>query len=212
MCWCLVTKSCLCLWLHGLQHAKLPSPSRLPEFAQTHVHLIRSLINQWLMHPITSSSIAPFFFCPQSFPPSGSFPLSQLFASGGQSIVASLSVFLMNIEGWFSLGLIGLISLLSKGLLRIFSGTTLKSIDSFVFSLLYGPSHIHPWQVENHSFDCVTFVSGMMSLIFSMLSRFVIPFLRRSKRFFISRLQSPSSVILEPKKIKHHCFCFHPIY
>ena len=57
-----------------------------------------------------------------------------------------------------------------------------------------------------------TLVSGMMSLIFSMLSRFVIPFLRRSKRFFISRLQSPSSVILEPKKIKHHCFCFHPIY
>ena len=153
MCWCLVTKSCLCLWLHGLQHAKLPSPSCLPEFAQTLVHLIRSLINQWLMHPITSSSIAPFFFCPQSFPPSGSFPLSQLFASGGQSIVASLSVFLMNIEGWFSLGLIGLISLLSKGLLRIFSGTTFKIINSLCSAFCMFWLTCAPDYYKNHRFD-----------------------------------------------------------
>ena len=76
----------------------------------------------WWCHPIISSSVIPFFSCPQSFPASGSFPVSQLFTSGGQSfgVSASASVLPMNIQGWCPLGLTGLISLLSQGLLRVF--------------------------------------------------------------------------------------------
>ena len=79
-------------------------------------------------HPTISTSVIPFSSCPQSFPASGSFPMSQLFASGGQSIDVSVSasVLLMNIQGWFPLGLTGLISLYSKGLSRVFSSTTVR--------------------------------------------------------------------------------------
>ena len=77
-----------------------------------------------------SSSAAPFF-CPQSFPASGSFPVNRPFTSGGQSIWVSASVLPMNIQGWFPLGLTGLISLLSKGLWRIFSSTTIRKHQFF---------------------------------------------------------------------------------
>ena len=82
-------------------------------------------LSQWC-HPTISSSAAPFSFCLQSFPASGYFPVNQLFTSGGQSIGASASesALPMNIQGWFPLGLTGLISLLSKGLSRVFSSTT----------------------------------------------------------------------------------------
>ena len=88
-------------------------------------------LSQWC-HPTMSSSVVPFS-CPQSFPASGSFPMSQLFTSGGQSIgaSASASVLPMNIQGWFPLGLTGLISLLSKGLSRIFSSTTVRKHQFF---------------------------------------------------------------------------------
>ena len=86
----------------------------LPEFAQTLVHWV------WC-HPIISSSAGPFSSCPQYFPASESFPMSQFFASGGQSTgaSASASVLPVNIQGWFPLGLSGLISLQAKGLLRV---------------------------------------------------------------------------------------------
>ena len=92
----------------------------LLEFAQTHVPWVGDAIQ--LSHPVT-----PFSSCPQSFPASRSFPVSWLFASGGQSIgaSASASVLPMNIQDWFSLGLTCLLSLLSKGLSRVFSGTCL---------------------------------------------------------------------------------------
>ena len=99
---------------HGQQHARLCILHYLPECAQTQVHWVR-----WY-HPTISSCVAPFSFWPQSFPASGSFPVSQLFTSGGQSIRASTSVLPMNIQGWFPLGLTGLISLQSKGLSRVF--------------------------------------------------------------------------------------------
>ena len=84
-------------------------------------------LSQWC-HPATSFSVVPFSSCPQSFPASGSFPMSQLFASGGQNIraSASTSVLPMNIQGWFPLGLTGLISLQSKGLPRVFSREKVK--------------------------------------------------------------------------------------
>ena len=91
----------------------------LPEFAQNHVHY------QWC-HPTISSSVTPFSF-PLSSPASGSFPMSQLFTSGGQSIGVSASVLLMNMQDWFLLGLTGLISSLSKGLSRVFAHHSSKA-------------------------------------------------------------------------------------
>ena len=108
------------LWPHGLQHIRLPCP-----FLSLRVCSYLCPLNQWY-HPTILSSVAPFSPCPQSFPSSGSFLVSQLFASSGQSIgSASVSVLSMNIQGWFPLRLAGLISLLSKGLSRIFSSITI---------------------------------------------------------------------------------------
>ena len=106
------------LWPHELQHARLPCPSPTPGVCSNSCPLI-----QWC-HPTISSSVVPFSSYPQSFPASGSFPMSWLFASGGQSIGASASVLPMNIQGWFPLGLTGFMSLLSQELSRVFSNTT----------------------------------------------------------------------------------------
>ena len=105
---------------HGLQHARLPYPSPTPEACPNSCPL-----SQWC-HPNISSSVTPFSSCPQSFPASGSFQMSQLFASSGQSIgvSASASVLPMNTQDWSPLGWTGWISLQSKGLSRVFSNTT----------------------------------------------------------------------------------------
>ena len=112
-----VSQSHQTLWPHGLQHASLPCPSWTPG---SQIKLIS--INRWC-HPTVSSSVIPFSSWLQSFPESGSFQMSQFFASGGQSIGASASVLPMNIQDWFHLGLTCLSSLLSKGLSSI-SNTT----------------------------------------------------------------------------------------
>ena len=106
--------------LHGLQHSRLSCPSLPPGVSSNSYPL------SWWCYPTISSSVNPFSSCLQSFPASGSFPRSQYFASGGQSIEASASasVLPMNIQDWFPLRLTGLISLLSKGLSRVFSSTT----------------------------------------------------------------------------------------
>ena len=115
------------LWPHGLQYTRLPCPSPSPGICSSSCPLNR------LCHPTTSSSIVPFFFF-QSFPASGSFPVSQLFASGGQSneTSASASVLPMSIQGSFPLWLTGLISLQSKRLSRVFSSTTIQKHQFFV--------------------------------------------------------------------------------
>ena len=98
-----------------------------------------------------SSSVVPFSSCPQSFPASGSFKMSQFFASDGQSIgvSASASVLPINIQGWFPLGLTGWISLLSKGLSRVFSNTTVWKHQFFgAQPSLRSNSHIHTWLLE----------------------------------------------------------------
>ena len=114
---CLVANS---LWPHWLQHARLPCSSLCPGVCPNSCLLI-----QWCYLTISSSATL-FSFCLHSFPASGSFPVSWLYASGGQSIGASASVLvlLMNIQGWFPLGLTGLIFLQSKGLSRVLSSTT----------------------------------------------------------------------------------------
>ena len=106
--------------------------------------------SQWC-HPTISSSVAPFSSYPQSFPASGSFPMSWLFVSGGQSIgtLTSASVLPLNIQGWFPLGLTDLISLLSKGLSRVFSNTTVWKRQFFgAQSSLWSKSHIYTWLLE----------------------------------------------------------------
>ena len=120
------------LWSHGLQHARLPCPSPTPG-----AHSNSCASSQWC-HPTISSSVAPFFSCFQSFPASGSFPISQLFTSGGQSIgvTALVSVFLMNIQVWFPLGLTSLISLQSKSL-ESSSAPQFEGIISSMPSLLH---------------------------------------------------------------------------
>ena len=107
--------------------------------------------SSWWCHPTSSSSVVPFSSRPQSFPASGSFQMSQLFASGGQSIgvSASKSVPPMNTQDWSPLGWTGWISLQSKGLSRVFSNTTVQKQQFFGTQLsLYSKSHIHTWLLE----------------------------------------------------------------
>ena len=110
-----------------------PMDCTMPGFP-VHHHLLELLklmsVDPWC-HPTISSSAIPFSSCLQSFPASGSFPMSQFFPSGGQNIGASASVLPMNIQDWFPLGLTGLISLLSKGLSKIFSNTTIQKHQFF---------------------------------------------------------------------------------
>ena len=115
----------------GLQHVLLPCPSPSPGVCSHSCSL-----SQWC-HPAISCSVAPFSSCPQSFPASGSFPISQLFSSGGQGIgvSASASVLPMNIQGWIPLGLTGLISLRSRDSLLL--TPWLISINSLALSFLY---------------------------------------------------------------------------
>ena len=120
------------------------------EFLQIHVHFVSDTIQP--SHPL----LIPFSCCPPSFPASGSFPICCLFASAGQSIGASTSVSVLpeTIQGWFLLGLIGLISLLSKGLSIVMSSTTIRKHQSFgVHPSLWFNSNICTWLLEKHSFD-----------------------------------------------------------
>ena len=134
---------------HGLQHARLPFPSLSPR-----VHSDSCPLSQ-RCHPTISSSVIPFSPRLQSFLASGSFPVSWLFVSGGQNIgaSASASVLPMNIQGWFPLGLTGLISLLFKGLSRVFSRTIVWK-HQFIGAQpsLWSNSHIPTWLLEKPQF------------------------------------------------------------
>ena len=184
---------------YGLQHARFPCPSPAPRACSNSRPL-----NQ-RCHPTILSSVISFSSFLQSFPAPGSFPVSWLFTSNGKSIgaSASASVLPMNIQGWFSLGLTGFISLQSQGLSRVFSNTTvwkasiLQHSPFFMVQLsLISLSFIRDYW-KNHSFN---FVGKVMSLLLNILSSFIMAFLPRSRHLFISYLQSPSAVILEPKK------------
>ena len=122
------------LWPYGLKHARLPCPSLTPGACSNSCPS-----NRWC-HPTIPFSVVPFSSCPQSFPASGSFPVSQFFISDGQSTGASTSALSMNIQDLFPLVLTGLISLQSKGLSRVFSNTTVN--NSLMLSFLYGPTLI----------------------------------------------------------------------
>ena len=133
------------LWPLGLQQASLPCPSPTPRAYSN------SFLLSWWCHPTISSSVAPFFSCPQLFPASGSFTMSQFFTSGDQSFraLASASVLPVNIQGWFPLGLTGLIPLPSKGLSTVFSNSTVWKHQFFgTQPSLWSSSGICKWLLE----------------------------------------------------------------
>ena len=133
------------LWPHGLQHARPPCPSPTPGvYSNSHP------LSRWC-HPTISSCVIPFSSRLQSFSASGSFQVSQFFASGGQGtgVSASASVLPMNIQDWFPLGWTGWNSLLSKGLWRVFSNTAVQKHQFLGAQLsLESSSHIHTWLLE----------------------------------------------------------------
>ena len=187
---------------HGMQHARPPCPSPTPGACSNACPSC-----QWC-HSTISFSVVPFS-CLQSFPASGSLLVSQFFTSGGQSIgvSASASVLPMNIQAWFPLELTGLISLQSKRLLRVFNTTVQK--QQFFITQLSLWSNSHPYMTTGKTIALTrwTFVSKVISLLFNVLSRWVIAFIPRGKCLLVSWLQSPSVVILEPTKIKSVTVC-----
>ena len=191
------------LWPHGMQHTRPPGlhPNPCP--------------SSWWCHPTISSSVIPFSSCPQSFPASGSFLMSQLFAWGGQSfgVSASPSVLPMNTQDWSPLEWTGWISLQSKGLKSLLHHHSSRA-SVFWPSAFFIVQLPHSCMTTGKTIALTrwTLVGKVMSLLFNMLSRLVITFLPRSKHLLISWLQSPSAVILEPKKMVCHCFHCFPIY
>ena len=178
------------LWPHGLQHARPPCPLPTPRACSN------SCPSSWWCHPTTSSSVIPFSSCPQSFPGSGSFQMSQLFSSGGQSIgvSASASILPMNTQDWSPLGWTGksCIQGTLKSLLQHHSSkASIPHCSAFSIVQLS-----HPYMTTGKTITLTrwTFVGKVMSLFLKMLSRLVISFLPRSKRLLISWLQSPSTI------------------
>ena len=174
------------LWPHkdDPQHARPPCPSPTPR-----VHPNPCPLSGWC-HPTTSFSVIPFSSCSQFFPALGSFPMSQLFTLGGQSIgvSASASVLPMNTQDWSPLAWTGWISLQSKGLWRVFSNTTVEKHEFLGTQLSYRVQLSPPYMTTGKTIALTrrTFVDKVMSLLYNMLSRLVITFLPRSKCLLIS--------------------------
>ena len=146
-----------------LQHTRLPRPSPTPRACSNSCPS-----SQWC-HPTISTSVIPFSSCIQSFPASRSFPMSQFFTSGGQSIGASAlaSVLPMSIQDWFPLGWIGLISLQSKGLSRVFFNITVQSPSILHRSSFFMVQLSHPYMTTGKTIALTrwTFVGKVMSLL-----------------------------------------------
>ena len=182
---------------HGLQHARPPCPSPTPR-----VYPNSSLLSRWC-HPTISSSVVPFSSCPQYLPASGFFQMSQLFASGGQSIEVSASTSVLPKHP-------GLISFRMDWLDLLALQGTFKSLlqhHSSKASILWRFFTVqlsHPYMTTGKTITLTrqAFVGKILSLLFNMLSILVITFLPRSKCLLISWLQSPSATVLEPPKIK----------
>ena len=181
------------------QHARPPCPLPTPG-----VHP-NSCASSWWCHPAISSSVVPFSSCPKSLPGSESFPMSQLFTSGGQSIgvSASVSISPSNEHAGLLYFRMDWLDLLAGRLSRVFSNTTVQK-HQFFGAQLSSQSNSHPYMTTGKTIALTrwTFVDKVISLLFNMLSGLVITFLPRSKHLLISWLQSPSAVILEPPKIK----------
>ena len=190
---CCYSVAKLCLTLCDPMDCSTPGSSVLHyllELAQSHVCWGDDPIQP--SHPLLSPSPPAFNFSQHLFP--GSFPVSQLFASGGQNIgaLASASILPMNVQGWFPLRLMGLISWQSKGLSRVFSSATVWKHQFFsAQSSLWSNSHPYMTTGKTIALTRQTFVSKVLSLFLNTLSMFFIAFLSRSKCLLISWPQSP---------------------
>ena len=188
---------------HGLQHARLPCPSPTPGAYSNSCPL------SWWCHP-NISSVIPFSSCLQSFPATGSFQMSQLFASGGQSSGASASalVLSMNIQGWFLLGCTGWISLQSKGLSRVFSNTTVQKAVSF----LYRPLS-HPYMTPGKTIALTrqTFVGNVSAFKYAVWFGHNFSSKEQASFNFTVAVTVHSDFAAQENKI---CLCFHfsPFY
>ena len=172
-----------------------PVHHQLPELAQTHVHGVGDAIQPF--HLLSSPS-------PSAFNLSQHQGIFQWVGSSHQVAKGLEPQFQHQSFQWFPLGLTGLISLQPKGLSRVFSNATVQKHQFFGAQLsLWSNSHIHRATGKTIALTQWTCVAKVMSLLFNMLSRLDIAFLPRSNRLLISWLQSPSRVILEPKKINH---------
>ena len=209
--------SAIQLFVTPWKHARLPCPLLSPGVCSNSCPL-----SQWC-HPTISPSVAPFSSCPQSFPASGSFPMSLLFVSGGQSIGASALSISLSSEysglisfwsNWFHL-------LAVQGILRSLLQHHSSKASIFWCSAFFMVQLLRLYMTTGKAIPLTiqTFVSKVMSLLFSMMSRFVIAFLPGNKSLLISWMQSPSTVILEAKKKKKKkrkenlsLFPFSPIY
>ena len=194
---------------HGLRNARLPCPSPTPRAYSN------SCPSSWWCHSTISSSVVPFSSHLQSFPATGTFPISQFFASGGQSIGLSFSISPSNEYSgliFFRMDRFHLLAVQRtlKSLLQHHSSKASILLRSAFFTVQLS----YPYMTTGKTIALSrrTFVDKVMSLLFNMLSMLVITFLPRSKHLLISWLQSPSAVILEPPKIKSHCFHRFPIY
>ena len=165
--------------------------------------LLKLMSIKSICHPTILSSVIPFSSCAQSFPASGSFPVSQFLASGGQSIgvSASTSVLPINIQGLISLRIDWLDLLAFQGALKNLLQHHNSKASILWCSAFFMVQLSHPYMTtgKNGALTRWTFVGKIMSLLFNMLSRLVIAFLPRSKRLLISLPQSPSAVILDPQ-------------
>ena len=180
------------LQAHGLQHRKpgFPVHHHLPELTQTHVPRVSDAIQP--SHPLLSPSL-PAFNLPSIRVFSNEWVLCIMWPKYWSF---SFSIVLpVNIQGWFPLGLTGLISLLSKGLSRVFSSTTIRS-HQFSAQPFFIVQLLQPYMTTGKAMTIWIFVGKMISLLFNTLSRFVIVFVPRSKHLLISWLQSPATVIL----------------
>ena len=173
-----------CLTLCDPMDCSMPG---LPVHHQLPVYPNSCPLSRWC-HPTISSSVTPFSSLLRSFPASQSFPMSQFFASGGQRIgvLASASVLPINIEGWFPLGLTGLISLESKGLSRVFSNTTVQKHQFFDAQPFFMVQlwHLYTTTRKTMALTIWPFVGKVTSLLFNTLSMFIVAFLPRRKQFY----------------------------
>ena len=196
-CCCSVTKSYLTLRHHGLQHSRLLCPPLSPGACSNSRPLRRRC------HPTIPSSVIPFSSCLQSFPASGSLPMSQFFASGGQrtGVSASVSVLPMNIQDWFPLGWIGWIPLLFKGLSRVYSSTTIWEHQFFSAQpSLWSNSYVCTWLQEK----------PQLWLYGPLLPKWCLCFLICCPRFFpfMAAVTIFSDFGAQGKKICHRLCCF----
>ena len=185
---------------HGPQHTRPPCPSPTPRACSN------TFPSRWWCHQTMSFSVIPFSSHIQSLPASGSFPMSHFFSLGGQSIGVSASASVPPIEhpGLISLRMDWLDLLAVQGTLKSLFQHHSSKASIIRCSAFFIAQLLHPYMTIGKTIALTrwTFVGKVMSLLFNMLSMLVIAFLPRSKCLLISWLQSPSAMILEPKKIK----------